>query len=104
MKIKFRATQNKDYVMINTITFRLKNGKCVTIDRESTQYESYKLCGIVNLTMVWEGCYFWDDEHNDPDNPAYITEKDVAEIAELVSVNIEDEADDDYEVNIISWA
>lgn len=98
----FRGKTNKPYVMINTLTFRLDNGKEVTIDRE---YTGYDIDEEGNLGMTWKGCYFWDDEHNDPNNPAYLTEEDEEELAdaELVSVNIEDDADDDYEVVITEW-
>lgn len=98
----FTGKTNKNYVMINTMTFRLKSGKEVTIDR---MYTGYDIDEDGNLGMTWKGCYFWDDEHDDPNNPAYLTEEDEMEIAEaeLLNVDIEDDADDDYEVVICSW-
>ena len=54
----FGGKTNKDYVMINAITFRLNNGKEVTIDRE---YTGYDIDEEGNLGMTWKGCYFWDD-------------------------------------------
>lgn len=98
----FYGKTNRDYVLINTITFRLKSGKEVTIDRE---YTGYNIDGDGNLSMTWKGCYFWDDEHDDPNNPAYLTEEDISELAdaELVYVYIDDDADSDYEVTIEAW-
>lgn len=99
----FYGKTNKDFVMINTMTFRLKNGKEVTIDRD---YTGYEIDNDGNLGMTWQGCYFWDDNHSDdPNNPDYLTEDELEELvdAELIEVNIEDDAPADYEVEIINW-
>ena len=101
--IDFYGKTNKNYVMINTMTFRLENGKEVTIDR---QYTGYDIDEDGNLGMTWRGCYFWDDNHSDDyNNPDYLTEDDVNDIiaAELIAVDIEDDADPDYEVTIEVW-
>ena len=93
--MNFVGKTNKDYVMINTLTFRLNNGKEVTIDRE---YTGYDIDEEGNIGMTWKSCYFWDEEHDDPNNPAYLTEDDEEELSasELIAINVEDDADDDY--------
>jgi len=98
----FSGKTNKDYIWINTLTFRLKSGKEVTIDREWTQY-SIEEDG--SFGMTWRGCYFWDDEHNNCNNLAYLTEEDMTEIenAELVDIYVDEDADTDYEVTIDGW-
>lgn len=105
----FYGKTNRDYVLINTITFRLKNGKEVTIDRE---YTGYDIDEDGNFGMTWRGCYFWDDEHDDPNNPAYLTEEDIRELAEAELVEVyldedideeDEDADGEYVVTIESW-
>ncbi len=92
----FVGKTNKRYVMINTMTFRLKNGKEVILDRNYTGYDIED----GDLRMTWKGCYFWDGE-----TVKYLTVDDEAELAEaeLISVDIEDDADPDYEVVITEW-
>jgi len=105
----FYGKTNRDYVLINTITFRLKNGKEVTIDRE---YTGYDIDEDGNFGMTWRGCYFWDDKHDDPNNPAYLTEEDIRELAEAELVEVyldedideeDEDADGEYVVTIESW-
>ena len=92
----FAGTTNKDYVMINTMTFRLKTGKEVVLDRD---YTGYTIEGG-NLGMTWRGCYYWDGE-----TASYLTEDDLNDLreADLICVDLEDDADEDYEVVIESW-
>ena len=93
----FYGNTNRDYVMINTIVFRLKTGEEVTVDRD---YTGYNIDEDGNLGMTWKGCYFWDGNI-----AKYLTEKDEKELteAELVGVDIEDDADEDYYVVINEW-
>lgn len=110
MRIEFTGTTNKDYVMINTAKFKLKSGSVITVDRGETDWS------IDNgrLEMEWLGCYIWaiddmnifdqEDEYGHPVNTYYaMTEfKKLVEGAEL-KLELEDDADEDYEVKIESW-
>lgn len=103
MRIEFVGTTNKDYVMINIAKFKLKSGSVITIDRDTTEYtiENGK------LDMLWRGCYMWAiDNWNIFDDETYITDAD--EFAKLVDgaeleLELEDDADEDYEVKIERW-
>lgn len=102
MRICFTAKTNKDYVMINTAVFQLKCGIRVTVDRDRTEW------GIEDgkLAMEWRECYLW--EVNDIgvfDAPAYLNEygAELFEGAKLVELNLEDDADSDYEVTDIEF-
>lgn len=96
MRIKFKGKANKDYLMINTMTFRLKNGKEMELDRD---YTVYKIDKDGNLEMTWGGCCFWNGYDS-----VYLTDDDRDELDELISVNIEDDVPDaDYDVTIEWW-
>lgn len=101
-RIEFHGTTNKNYVMVNTITFRLKDGREVTVDREKTEYTAEN----GKLEMVWKGCYLWDEENNDYMHLAYLNSQDIDAIreSEIVKVELEDDADADYKVNITGFA
>ena len=92
----FYGKTNKSYVMINVFVFRLKNGKEVTLDRDYTGYSIDK----DNLSMTWKGCYYWDGESRN-----YISGEDIKDLrkAELIRIELEDDADPDYTVEINSW-
>lgn len=100
MRIEFKGTTNKDYMMVNTAKFRLKTGSVITIDRDETEFtiEDGK------IDMVWRGVYLRAvDDFNIVDSDAYI--KDAEEFAKLVidgklELELEDDADEDYWVNI----
>ena len=97
MQLTFTAKTNKDYVMINTAEFRLKDGTLLTIDRDETRYSIEN--GI--LQMEWTGCYLWEiNSINIFNEPAYLNEDSIKlfEAAELFKLNLEDDADSDYEV------
>lgn len=102
MRISFRAKTNKGYVMVNTAVFELKCGVRVTVDRDRTEW---KITGGI-LKMDWRECYLW--EVNDIgvfDTPAYLNEygMELFEGARLVGLNLEADADSDYEVTDISF-
>ena len=93
----FRGKTNSNTVMINTMTFRLPDGNEVIIDRD---YTGYGIDKDGNLGMTWKGCYFWDGKE-----ATYFTEDDEEKlaVAELVNVDIEDDAPEGYKVEIIEW-
>lgn len=95
--IAFEGTTNKDYLMVNTAKFRYPNGREVTIDRNETYYtiENGK------LSMEWRACYFWDEN-----GAVFLTDKDYDELenAELIELELEEDADADYVVEINNWA
>lgn len=103
MRIYFSGITNKNYCMINSITFRLPNGCSLTIDRDETEYT---IEDDGEISMTWYGCYLWEiDGYNIVDHPAYLNDDGAGllEGAELESVNLEDDADEDYYVIITSW-
>lgn len=95
MRIEFICETNKDYVMINTIDFRLSTREIITVDRDTTEYSIKD----GRLDMTWRGCYVWDGEH------AYYPfgDDDLLKGAEVVSVDLEDDADEDYYVTVLDW-
>ena len=40
MNLGFTAKTNKDYVMINSATFKSTSGKVLIIDRDTTEYDN----------------------------------------------------------------
>jgi hypothetical protein len=104
MRIEFRGKTNKDYCMVNTAQFKLPNGSIVTIDRDETIY------AIVDdtLNMEWEGCYLWAiSDYYIFDQPAYLNNTEAIELfksATLIYLELEDDADDDYEITDIEFS
>ena len=101
MRISFKCKTNKDYVMINTVKFLLPTGTTLTVDRTTTSYDINK--GI--LDMTWGGVYLWSiDGNNIFSDTAYITDssgfEDLVANAKVMFL-LEEDADDDYEVEIL---
>ena len=102
MILGFTAKTNKDYVMINSATFKSTSGKVLIIDRDTTEYDNEE----GNLEMIWRDCYIWAIDDNYEEEPLYLNYEEFHSLldgAELISLNLEDDADDDYEVFEISW-
>lgn len=102
MMLCFVAKTNKDYCMINLAKFRLKNGIEISIDRTYTMYEIEN----GNLNMNWEGCYLWElCGYNIFDKEAYLNDEMcvLLQSAELIELELEDDADEDYDVWNIEW-
>ncbi len=103
--LNFLCRTNKDYVRINTAKIKLKSGSVLTVDRDRTEY-------IMNngvLYMKWYDCYLWaiDDRNifNNNANLSYLSGSEFSKLLNgaLISFELEDDADKDYEVEIISW-
>jgi len=105
MIIEFKAKTNKDYCMVNTAIFHLKDGGNITIDRKET-YFSVKN-GI--LSMDWEGCYLWEVNGEAIfDGHYYPFIADAFSITNLlkgswVELCLEDDAEEDYIVTDVTW-
>jgi len=100
VEINFEGTTNKDYLMVNTARFRYPDGREVTIDRDATYYDIED----GSLSMEWCGCYIWNEEDEAPE-PRYLTAEDADELAkaELIGLELEDDADEDYSVEIETY-
>ena len=109
MRICFECRTNKDYVMINTLTVMTPDRTRITFDRRETDYDISE-DGI--LDMEWVGVYIWaindcnifGDVGCFPDEG----ERTMEEIIHLLkggvaTFDLEDDADEDYSVEIISW-
>lgn len=103
MNISFVAKTNKDYCMVNTAIFHLKQGGTITVDRGRTEYSITN--GI--LSMEWISCYIWaingekvfsEEVSVLSDNFAHLLED------AWVKFELEDDADDDYSVTDIVWS
>ena len=74
------------------MSVRLKDGREITLDRDQTEY-------TVNedgtMTMEWLGVYIWNGE-----NPDYTISKDMMNGAKIISIDIEEDADPDYELMV----
>lgn len=102
MRISFRAKTNKEYVMVNTAVFELKCGIRVTVDRDRTDAKIAD--GI--LDMEWSDCYLW--EINDIsifNSPTHLNENTAKlfEGAKLITLNLEEDAENDYEISDVSF-
>ena len=101
MRIEFSGKTNKDYIMVNTAVFHLRDGGTVTLDRDETDY-----C-IENgtLSMVWNGIYLWEINgvfvFGTPMYPA----EDLSKLLEgsWVELELEDDADEDYRITDVKW-
>lgn len=102
MTLGFKAKTNKDYCMINGARFILKNGTEILIDRTWTNFEIED--GILNMT--WDDCYLWElCGINIFDKEAYLGDEMTRLLnnADLIELELEDDADDDYKVWDIEW-
>lgn len=103
MRITFKCRTNKDYVAINTAKFYLPTGSTITVDRTRTEWD------IENgdLSMTWCHCYLHAIDGNCIfTDEAYIT--DGAGFEDLIAdarvfLEVEEDADDDYEVDVLDW-
>ena len=110
MRIEFNCKTNKDYVMINTAIFHLKDGGELTIDRDETEW-SINEDGT--MSMLFNGIYFWalndcdifTDEKGYGYYPSNENIDDVKRLlsAAIVEFELEDDADADYEVECIDY-
>ena len=103
MGICFEGTTNKNYLMVNTATFHLKDGGTITIDRKETEYEINDNA----LSMIWRNCYLWAINGYHVFNSEFCN-LDREEMVELlkdakVTLELEDDADEDYTVDIQEW-
>lgn len=99
MRIAFTGKTNKNYVAINTITFSLKKGGTLTVDRTETDYT------IANgvLSMEWRGCYIWEINGVCTEEELRLDDDVFTELlqgAKIVNVDIEDDVEKDYTVKI----
>lgn len=103
MRIEFLAKTNKDYLMVNVARFELAGGGTLTIDRDETEYTIED----GNLSMLWRDCYIWEingvslEECLVINNDAF---EELMDGAKLIELELEDDADDDYEVTDIEFS
>lgn len=117
MRINFEGKTNHDYVMINTLKIQLQSGSVLTLDRKFTDYlslindttfdsfnpEESASSGDFTLQMDWQDCYLWAiDGENLFAEEVLITENTgkLFEGAKLYELELEDDSDEDYFVNI----
>ena len=105
MNINFTGKTNNKYAMVNKAYFQTKDGQTVGIDRLDTDYT----VSDGKLTMRWIRCYLWEIDginpfeseeqaltvYNDRMLKALLTD------AKFLYIELEDDADDDYEVTDI---
>ena len=104
MRITFKCKTNKDYCAINVAVFVLPTGSTLTVDRTRTEWDIEG----ENLTMTWCHCYL----HAIDDNAIFADEAylgDSAYFEDLVAnakviLQVEEDADSDYEVNVLEWS
>lgn len=100
MMLNFIGKTNKEYCMVNKLILRLKDGREVGIDRDTTYFE----IDDGNLDMDWDDCYIWDHIDFKEDGKYYLSDKDKDLFigAEVIELELEDDADEDYKVEIES--
>ena len=102
---------NKNYVMINTIIFKLPNGTTITVDRNKTEYSITKAnpseaAYDYLITIDWKECYICTiNGHHLWFDPSPIM--DYEEFSELikdaeVEFELEEDAGPDYRIDLIS--
>lgn len=103
MNIYFSAKTNKEYAMVNKAYFQTKDGQTVGIDRLDTDYT---VSNDGTLTMTWSNCYLWEIDGINPFNSEEESMtiyndrmlKALLDGARFKYLELEDDADDDYEV------
>lgn len=107
MKLEFVCKTNKDFVMVNTAKFELADGVIITVDRKETESSTYE----GNLNMLWKDCYLLTfNDFNIVDDKELMLDSDNDDVmkmfqtAKLLELGLEDDADEDYEVEILYWA
>ena len=92
--IGFAGRTNGDFPYVNVARFRLKDGRTVEIDRDSTEWTVRG----GRFRMDWLDCYFWGEGHCGADEPHYLTEEDCRALsgAKLVEIEIEEDADEGF--------
>ncbi len=112
MNIIFECKTNmpKEPVMINTVTFYLKNGSYITVDRDETEVDVDR---DGTFDMTWKGCYLWNinDCNIFGDNGYHINDADaIEEFKSLVGnvitaeFEVEDDAAFGYMVEPVSFS
>lgn len=97
MRIEFECKTNKPYVMINTLQCRTDKGM-LTIDRDETEYT---IEDDGTMSMTWNGCYLWDGE--DIHYLSKCKAKELVQAIQSVEFELEDDADDDYTVEMEAY-
>lgn len=100
MRLGLNVKTNKRIPMINVAICELSDGTRLTIDRDTTEYSSEIMNdGTYEQRMLWKGCYVWDGE-----DETYLTKGFPAGITlKLVELELEDDADEDYYVEVEDW-
>jgi hypothetical protein len=103
MNIDFTAKTNRPYCLINTAKFKLKNGSIITLDRKETEWSINNDC----LSMTWKNVYIWEiDGCNIFDFEVPVNNELCALLndANLLELEIEDDADSDYSVTEVNYS
>lgn len=104
MRLDFTGKTNKNYVMVNTAIFALKDGGTVTIDRGCTEYTIKD----GRFRMMWGDCYLWRFNDVNIFNTPYYPDKEafvkLLKGATLLKLEAEDDADEDYEITDVQWS
>lgn len=92
---KIKETRECRGIWLNTILVRKKDGNIVTLDRDMTNY--YISADGHSIQVEFRNVYAWDSETSTADY--HLDHKDF-EGAKLYHYEVEDDADDDYELVI----
>ena len=94
MRIAFTGTTNDDFIWVNSITFQLKDGNVVSIDRNRTEY----IVADGEYEMIWNACYALNGRKHD-----YGLSWKMFEDAKILHVDISDAAPENYGFDISFW-
>lgn len=95
---------------INAAIFKAKNGDILRIDRQTTEY-TQEIVGntsdIWELDMIWTGCYLWEVNGESFEDGAgrELSDQELSDLlygAELLELEVEDDAPEGYELYDIS--
>ena len=95
MKLYFKCINSDTNTWVNNITVELLDGEELIIDRDQTEWS---FNDDDTCSMTWLGCYIWNGEEEDYN----IRAKDL-DGAEIISIDIEDDAPIGYEFSILEW-
>lgn len=92
---KIRETKNCTGIWLNTILVRKKDGELVVLDRDATEYSISE--DRHTAQIEWQGVYAWDSKTSTAD---YNLHTEDFEGAILCNYEVEEDADEDYELRI----
>ena len=101
------GTCGLDTPYINKAKFMLATGSVISLDRLETNWDFEVKDGEAYLSMEWRNVYLWDIDDVSLFSSEVPILNEAAELlkgAELIELEVEDDAPENYEVVVKEWA